>query len=901
MADSMPHKMITRGIPTKILNFDGPSFSLQITQGESDFAGKSATTVSQRRTKLHNDKSKEVQVEKSSKETKNPVVSKMKKPMNDSSCVNVKEVAAKKISDTRHQKVIAIVSICIQRNLYGINFFVKHQPKFAPHISVYTNTDIVSQLKENLTPDQYQQLVHVNGTSLHFILREFAIVTGLKCVGNDEDFEFSEKFPNRLIETYFGGANLVKKEQLMKCFADKNWGPDNDGDALKISLLYFIHTFIFSSEKNSTTIPRLHFDLVESGRYSEYHWGLKAFEMLTKSISMKMDAEKKYYRIAGMPLAMQVWFYECYSVVDSKIALRVDDVVPKILNWRTTRYQPTIAYLMNDMFNDIGNMIVYKDISPSDIELAIIQNPPAGVDLEKRPSPAHSDKSGEDSDDFSPTPELQCKKKHIASVGPSSSPSHKKRKEHERHPNETQYQPKIPPVCVSEFGHKVLHDNQLQDSQVDEVSSLRKDLNSFKEYVIGEFKSLRTLINDNFKKLSDHLQQNQQTESLHQRKEPIGRRDDGIDTDVGDNVEKQVLNDQCLEYIGEGKTTSEVPSNIPSTGQEGISTKFYVSQFELDDKFLPSQIPETKIIIHNNAKKAESTPIPSHRNRRPSRWYSSPYEYNFDSAGTLVKLTPIVEKRHPFEDDSITGPHPTLIIQEYDKWVRDGLLARHDQRSNLEDHYKKNKSTLHIPLDFVVDQVNSKNWFFLLSFDGKLWDDNTRIAEIFDRYADTDSNANVAKEEDVDKLHWVLAVVSFKERCIKVYDSYRSAGHDAYVVSEIDKLAKLVPLYLSISGFYRDSQGIDWSTYSAYTDKSHNDPFEDCGVHVAAYAEFLSTLGEIPQITFDSSLLRQRYGALLWNYAMRKIDADAISENEAPSNIARQITESDSKMQIVLE
>ena len=131
----------------------------------------------------------------------------------------------------------------------------------------------------------------------------------------------------------------------------------------------------------------------------------------------------------------------------------------------------------------------------------------------------------------------------------------------------------------------------------------------------------------------------------------------------------------------------------------------------------------------------------------------------------------------------------------------------------------------------------------------------TRIAEIFDRYADTDSNANVAKEEDVvceyirgyrlhanvpwytmdnvmipvnlkDKLHWVLAVVSFKERCIKVYDSYRSAGHDAYVVSEIDKLAKLVPLYLSISGFYRDSQGIDWSAYSSYTDKSHNDPFE---------------------------------------------------------------------------
>ncbi|XP_070035558.1 uncharacterized protein [Nicotiana tomentosiformis] len=221
----------------------------------------------------------------------------------------------------------------------------------------------------------------------------------------------------------------------------------------------------------------------------------------------------------------------------------------------------------------------------------------------------------------------------------------------------------------------------------------------------------------------------------------------------------------------------------------------------------------------------------------------------------------------------------------------------------------------------------------------------TRIAEIFDRYADTNSNANVAKEEDVvceyirgyrllanvpwhivdnvlipvnlkDKLHWILAVVSFKKRCIKVYDSYISAGHDAYVASEMDKLAKLVPLYLSISDFYRDKQGIDLSHDSAYIDKAQTDPFDvvfisnlpqqksgsmDCGLHVAAYAEFLSTVGLIPQSTFDANLLRQRYGALLWDYAMQKIDDDAISEKEATSKIVRQITDSDTSVKIMLE
>ncbi|XP_075096357.1 uncharacterized protein LOC142174458 [Nicotiana tabacum] len=735
-------------------------------------------------------------------------------------------------------------------------------------------------------------------------------------------------------------------------------GPDNDEDALKISLSYFIHTFIFSSEKNSATIPRLDFDLVESGRYSEFHWGIKAFELLINSISKKMDALKKYYRIAGMPLAMQVWFYECCSSVGSKIAVRVCDVVPRILNWRTTGNQPTFSYLTNGMFKDTGNTIVFKDITPLDIELAVIQVPQVCADIEKIPTPAHSDKSGQDTDDFSPTPNLQSKKKHVESVGPSSSPPHKKVKEQPKIPTkELEYQPKVPLVCVSDIGHKLVHDHQLPEGQNEEVSSLRKDLKSFKEYVIGEFKSLRTLINDNFKMLSDHLQQNQQTE-------PIVRHDGGIDTDVGDNNEK---------------TISEVPSIIPSTtNQEDVSKEFYVSQFELDDKFLPSQIPETRIVVHASAKKDEATPVQPQRNRRPSRWNSSPYQSNFDSgACSSVKLTTIFEKRHPFEEDPITAPHPMLLIQEYDKWVREGLLARHDQKGNLDNHYKKNKSILHIPLDFGVYQVDSKNWFYLLSIYGKLWDDNhmdvifyylqkmgkynqhrdftfttvdcifkTRIAEIYDRYEDTDSNANVSKQEDVvceyirgyrlhanvpwhtvdnvlipvnlkEKLHWVLVVVTFKDRCIKVYDSYTSSGHDAYIVSEIVKLAKLLPLYLSISGFYRDSQAIDWYAYPAYTNKDHNEPFEvifvpnlpqqkagnmDCGVHVAAFAEFLSTIGEITQKTpFDATLLRQRYGALLWDYAMCKIDADAISESEAPSKIERQISESEAKMQIVLE
>lgn len=54
--------------------------------------GLSASKVDERRSKLHNDKLKEVQVDEASKETKNQVGSKRKKPMKDS----------------RNQKVIGI-------------------------------------------------------------------------------------------------------------------------------------------------------------------------------------------------------------------------------------------------------------------------------------------------------------------------------------------------------------------------------------------------------------------------------------------------------------------------------------------------------------------------------------------------------------------------------------------------------------------------------------------------------------------------------------------------------------------------------------------------------------------------------------------------------------------------
>ncbi|KAL3371814.1 hypothetical protein AABB24_008381 [Solanum stoloniferum] len=67
-------------------------------------------------------------------------------------------------------------------------------------------------------------------------------------------------------EEYLGGNEFIRKSDLMSRFTKKVWA-DNEDDALKFAILYFIHTYVYSGERTSKRIHRIHFDLIESGRY----------------------------------------------------------------------------------------------------------------------------------------------------------------------------------------------------------------------------------------------------------------------------------------------------------------------------------------------------------------------------------------------------------------------------------------------------------------------------------------------------------------------------------------------------------------------------------------------------------------------------------------------------------
>ncbi|KAF3614654.1 hypothetical protein FXO37_35877 [Capsicum annuum] len=148
-------------------------------------------------------------------------------------------------------------------------------------------------------------VIRAKGTILYFTIREFALVIGLNCATNKDEFVFDEERSNRIIDQYFDGESFVQKKDLYAAVSNKIWGNNNDEDALKFANLYFIHAFLLSSV-DTVAIPHLHFDLVESGRYSDYPWGSVTFEELARSLHKNLKPKEKFYMLLGMPLAIQI-------------------------------------------------------------------------------------------------------------------------------------------------------------------------------------------------------------------------------------------------------------------------------------------------------------------------------------------------------------------------------------------------------------------------------------------------------------------------------------------------------------------------------------------------------------------------------------------------------------------
>ncbi|KAF3641719.1 hypothetical protein T459_19179 [Capsicum annuum] len=143
-------------------------------------------------------------------------------------------------------------------------------------------------------------------------------------------------------------------------------------------------------------------------------------------------------------------------------------------------------------------------------------------------------------------------------------------------------------------------------------------------------------------------------------------------------------------------------------------------------------------------------------------------------------------------------------------------------------------------------------------------------------------------------FHWVLAIIALKDRRIRVYDSLSNIRNmDSSI--EIQKLAVMLPIFLSDSEFFEQTSRTDWPNLDAYRDKlsdttqlMNTNSFEvpihlrDCEVFVVGYAEYISEGMSVPIVGFEAEYHRTRYASLLKNYDFRKAKKDYVSENEDP-------------------
>ncbi|XP_060200210.1 uncharacterized protein LOC132628447 [Lycium barbarum] len=597
-----------------------------------------------------------------------------------------------------------------------VKFFVQYPPNHAIRYASYMNPNVKKELKDKLTDRQFELffetifgkyldmhrcevqpqmfrcfmvrelkkstptafVIDVNGFKLTFQLFDFALMTGLKCFG--EEIVLKSK-KNRLLDTYFGGSiKGVKKAELVECFKDQNWGVDDDadGDAVKIALLYFIHTYILSGEKNNVVIPRLHFDLVESGRYVDYTWGKEAFDDLVRSIHHKMDNTKQYYCLRGFPFAMQAWLYECCSNLGPKLAVKNGDRIPRMFNWKTIDGTPHFKDLMTGIFNDdeSGDRLTYRNIVPT---ISEIEELGLRLYLSGNSASTGQQQVADDYDDFSSTPPHVSAAKQPQNKGVSQSPPHKKPRQMPMVPSPLKKT--ASPITrvgshpsggrltrrhgFASTGHAPAVEKESapiptppsaipvdvpSTSKSEDISSLREELNEFKYKVYAEFRDLHKAMNENFAKVFEYMKVNQTTEKGANSAAPVQPADEYIPREAGVQMQTDTGHAELTEGVGmqqfdvpdigmdhrneSGETlkasTEELQQGGDNSGEQKESTK-YINEFPDDTVSVKSPV-----VSANSADIAEVLADISR-----TGWSSGP---SHDKSAVLQEDRPICEK-----------------------------------------------------------------------------------------------------------------------------------------------------------------------------------------------------------------------------------------------------------------
>ncbi|KAM3270893.1 hypothetical protein P3S67_029095 [Capsicum chacoense] len=101
--------------------------------------------------------------------------------------------------------------------------------------------------------------------------------------------------------------------------------------------------------------------MVEDEKYQFFPWGKVSFSRLMASLRQEFSMEKQLYRLSGIPQVLNMWMFELCSNVESKVAIREGNNIPRILNWKVVAVRPQFNQFVTGMFSKYS----YANIVPT--------------------------------------------------------------------------------------------------------------------------------------------------------------------------------------------------------------------------------------------------------------------------------------------------------------------------------------------------------------------------------------------------------------------------------------------------------------------------------------------------------------------------------------------------------
>ncbi|KAG5630332.1 hypothetical protein H5410_002049 [Solanum commersonii] len=784
----------------------------------------------------------------------------------------------------------------------NMKYVIKHIPKqplkFGPTYNFNFKENLELSIKdeevEHDNLDKEIHILHAKGNVLQFSIREFAIITGLKCTENVKDFTYPISKISRLVQRYFPGPNYnINKGRLIDRFELED------------------------------------FFMIEDGSYKQFSWGQLAFTKLMKSFRKEYKPDKQMYRLNGFPYALNIW-----------ITVREGNGIPRVCNWKVVGAKPKYEMFMENIFTEPTQEELESLDLPNNSHVPPNQRATSVTNQEEVQPDDVSD-----FEEFSSKPPEQLLRRctHVSTTGSTPPPKRRKVdqkigalealiiKNHselmkavaakdnksdkdiggismphivddsvdkgnvdlESASNQLFQQP-ISPIHM-DFA-TVDHDGDASAVEVEQRLVNEENVAKIEEPSIKDFATVDHDVDANDVEIDETSIKDQTMEDSTNAIPTIHHIDFSIEEfvhnkEVDDAVHKatqlhtKVLS--CDKLVADSiKQDSKRHASIPvivdtsdsskvtsiSSGTETVIVAIVYRlpnepinvaplsviippQLTNNDNFLSdSQLP-TQLPIKESAHSIDTKTL-APCNRIPSKILQSPYVNTFGSSNKgKGKIDDEILPYTPFEGCGITYQVSSLLMQEYSQWIQKGLLKIH-AKNHVDDTLGTQQ---HIARADVVS--------------------------LYER-----------------SIKDVLAVIVLRNRLIRVYDSSLGTRNKSQS-DEIKQLSIILPNYLHDSGFFDKIDRIDWATLDAYKDNKTGEligpqhPFEvefarcimqqnsdrlDCGTYVASFAKFLSDEIKVPSIPFQSEYLRSRYVTLLWKYGTNKANAGYVSENDDP-------------------